>query len=49
MNDYQEKIETVRAITNYDHEPSITSALRDKGGDLEAVINLILDDIDKVR
>ncbi|KAK3953069.1 hypothetical protein QBC32DRAFT_369800 [Pseudoneurospora amorphoporcata] len=47
MDDYQEKIQTVRAITNYDHEPSIAAALRAKEGDLEAVINMILDDSDK--
>lgn len=49
MDDYQEKIQMVRAITNYDDEPTIAAALRAKDGDLEAVINMILDDVDKVR
>ena len=49
MDDYQEKIQMVRAITNYSDEPTIAAALRAKSGDLEAVINMILDDLDKVR
>lgn len=49
MDDYQEKIQMVRAITNYSDEPTIAAALRAKNGDLEAVINMILDDLDKVR
>lgn len=49
MDDFQEKIQMVRAITNYGDEPTIAAALRAKTGDLEAVINMILDDLDKVR
>ncbi|KAJ4399520.1 hypothetical protein N0V85_005992 [Neurospora sp. IMI 360204] len=49
MDDCQDKIQTVRSITNYDDEPTIAAALRAKDGDLEAVINMILDDVDKVR
>ncbi|KAK3501312.1 hypothetical protein B0T13DRAFT_195545 [Neurospora crassa] len=49
MDDYQEKIQMVRAITNYSDEPTIAAALRAKSGDLEAVINMILDDLDKFQ
>lgn len=49
MDDYREKIDTVRSITDYHDEPTIAAALRAKSGDMEAVINMIFDDIDKVR
>ncbi|KAK3403291.1 hypothetical protein B0T20DRAFT_475081 [Sordaria brevicollis] len=49
MEDYREKIDTVRSITAYHDEPTIAAALRAKGGDMEAVLNMILDDVDKFR
>ena len=47
--DYQEKIQLVQAFTGYVDVPTIAAALRREQGDTEAVINMILDDKDKVR
>lgn len=50
MDDLQGQIQMVYTVTNYGgDERSIASALREKGGNVEAVINMILDDVDKVR